>query len=303
MPRKNSLGTCIVIAGPTASGKSWLAEELAKRVDGIIINGDSMQVYKGLQVTTAQPEPETHHRLYSCMQPHEACSAAHWRKLALEEIHTALSNNKVPIVVGGTGLYLKALTEGISSVPDIPHGIRQASRDLCEELGPQRFHQKLAAIDPLMAAKLNPNDTQRMTRAYEVMKATGKSLLHWQEMESGTQNNIDYVKVLILPPKAELDERIAERFSGMLHKGAITEVQMLGNLPHGSPALKAIGIPEIKAYLQGTLTLEQAQEKAIISSRQLAKRQSTWFRHQLQFDHCIKHIPQIEDVKTLLESL
>lgn len=294
MPDSSCLKPCLIIAGPTASGKSWLAEELAKKLDGMIINGDSMQVYKGLEVITAQPQHEDHHRLYGVMSPNEQCSVAWWRNRAIEEIEFARSQGKLPIIVGGTGLYLKALTEGLSNVPEIPEKIRQHVRDLCGEHGVEEVYEKLQEVDPDVSSKLKPQDKQRISRAYEVKLATGRSLLEWQE-ESIVPAPYQFFTIFVLPPKSELDQRITERFFHMVANGAIEEVQKLEDISH-----KAIGVYEIQQYLSGQCSLEQAIEKSIIASRQLAKRQGTWFRNQMNADVVIDHVPIKDDVEEIL---
>lgn len=301
MSSKERLSPCIIIGGPTASGKSWLGEQLAEKLNGVIINGDSMQVYKGLGVLTAQPHLDEHHSLYGILDPSKICSAAHWRELALNEIEAIYKKGKQPIVVGGTGLYLKTLMEGLSSIPPIPRDIRDDARELCDKLGSGSFHKELAKIDPKVAGTLNPGDTQRIIRAYEVIQATGKSILEWQETGAEKSPYIFY-KILVLPPKSQLDERIAERFLQMLNAGALDEVKSLGELSPDCPAFKAIGVRELKAYMNEEFTVEEATDRSIIASRQLAKRQSTWFRHQFDADILIDHVPEEEDVENTVQS-
>lgn len=294
MSDSSCLKPCLIIAGPTASGKSWLAEELIRPLNGAIINGDSMQVYKGLEVITAQPLHGVHYRLYGVLSPYKQCSVAWWREQAMKEMESAHSKEKLPIIVGGSGLYIKALTEGLSKIPEIPVETRQQVRQSCEEHGVEAIYAKLKDVDPVVAAKLKPQDKQRILRAYEVILATGRSLLEWQEESIGPAP-YQFLTVLVLPPKSELDQRIAERFSHMVANGAIEEVRKLEGNPH-----KAIGVPEIQKYLSGEYTLEQAIEKSVIASRQLAKRQGTWFRNQMKADLLIDHIPTKDDVKEVL---
>lgn len=295
MSHSSCLSSCLIIAGPTASGKSWLAEELIHPLNGTLINADSMQVYKGLEMITAQPQLSKHHHLYGVLTPNEQCSVAWWRDRAEEEIEAAHSQGKLPIIVGGTGLYIKALTEGLSSVPEIPEEIRQQVRDLCEVQGIEEVYAQLQEVDPEIATELKPQDKQRICRAYEVKLATGRSLLEWHEESIGPAP-YQFFTVLVLPPKPELDRRIEERFSEMLEEGAIEEVKTLKELNH-----KAIGVGEIQKYLAGEYTLDQAKEKSIIASRQLAKRQGTWFRNQLEADVIIDHVPNEEDVGEIIK--
>jgi len=284
--------TVIVIGGPTASGKSGLALDLALAHQGVIINADSMQVYAGLPVLTAQPpaaeQEAAPHRLYGVLSPAETCSAARWRDLALAEIETALAQNRLPIVVGGTGFYIRALTEGLSPMPKVPEEVRlRLGAEIAAE-GNAAFHARLAARDPVMAAKLHPGNTQRLIRAMEMLEHTGESLAHWQALPPvAPPAHLRFVKAALLPPREWLYARCNERFDAMLVRGALDEVR---DFPApaaagGSwPLHKALGYPELRACLDGRMMREDATSAAQQSTRHYAKRQITWFKHQMRAD-------------------
>lgn len=277
----------IVIAGPTASGKSAFALAVAEEFDGVVINADSMQVYDVLRVITARPSPEDEgrapHRLYGVLPPSEACSAARWRDLAAAEMEAAWAAGRLPVVVGGTGLYLRTLMQGISPVPDIPAAIRDAARARLEQLGNAAFHAELAARDPDMAARLDSGNSQRLVRAWEVLEATGRSLAHWQAQPMEGAVPARWLSFALLPPRDWLYANCERRFQAMVAAGALDEVRALLDLTldPALPAMKALGVPELAAFLRGTTTLEGAIAAANQATRNYAKRQMTWFRHQL----------------------
>ena len=276
----------LLITGPTASGKSRLAVAVAEEFRGTVINADSMQVYRDLAVLTARPGPaelgRVPHRLFGVLDASELCSAARWLDLAEAEIAAAAAEGRLPIVVGGTGLYLKALLKGLAPVPEIPGEVRRAARALHKEIGGERFHAALAGRDPEGAARLNPGDTQRLIRAYEVVVATGRSLLDWQR-EQARATRAGVAGVVLLPPREVLYAAIDARFASMAGAGALEEVRSLiaRNLSPDLPALKAVGVPELARHLKGVITLEAAISAAQQSSRRYAKRQMTWLRTQL----------------------
>jgi tRNA dimethylallyltransferase len=280
----------LIIGGPTASGKSGLALALAEKIEGIVINGDSMQIYQGLPILTAQPPAEdaakVPHRLYAALPPEDTCSAARWRELALNEINKAHAENKLPIIVGGTGFYLKTLLKGISPIPDIPHGLRDRISALQKELGNPAFHQELAKRDPVMAAKLPPFNTQRLVRAWEVLEATGKSLAEWQALPPvPPPDDLRFLTVNLLPPRDKLYAACNARFGQMLKAGALAEVkQFKARCPANAALGKALGYPELCAYLEDKISLEEAAIAAQQSTRHYAKRQVTWFQHQIAAD-------------------
>ena len=268
----------IVIAGPTASGKSALALDAARRFGGTIVNADSMQVYGDLRVVTARPtaaeETAVPHRLYGALPGADYCSAGRWRDMALAEIARA----EVPILVGGTGLYIRTLLDGIVDLPPIPPEVRQEARNLAARLGPD-FYAELALLDPAMASRLRPTDLQRQVRAYEVLKATGRSLAEWQGLPTSGFPGPALV-ISIDPPADLLRTRIDRRFAAMVSAGALDEVAAL-DVPDDAPLAKAVGVPELRAHVRGTLSLPAAIAAGQAASRAYAKRQRTWFRHQL----------------------
>jgi len=276
----------LLVGGPTASGKSALAVAIAEEFRGTVINADSMQIYRDLSVLTARPgvaeEARAPHRLYGVLDASEVCSAARWRALAETEIETAQAGGRLPVMTGGTGLYFKALLEGLAPVPEIPAELRQAARALYRELGAEGFHARLAERDPGAAERLPPSDRQRMIRAYEVVAATGRPLAEWQRGGSAPLRHAAAL-VLLLPPRQALYAAIDRRVEAMAEKGALEEVRrLLGRgLPPENPALKAVGVPEFSRHLRGEIPLAEAVAAAQQATRRYAKRQMTWLRHQL----------------------
>jgi tRNA dimethylallyltransferase len=275
----------ILIAGPTASGKSGAGLELAARFGGTIINADSMQVYRELHLLTARPskadEARVPYRLYGTVPAAGAYSVGRWLGDVARAMAEAHKEGRLPILVGGTGLYFKALTEGLAPVPDIPAEIRAHWRERSEQLGRDALHAELAARDPAMAARLGPNDPQRIVRALEVIDATGVSLAEWQ---GGNAMPLlapgDALRLVIAPEREPLYAAIDARFDRMIEDGALDEVRaLLGlDLDPGRPAMRAHGVRELAAYLSGALTREEAVAKAKTESRRYAKRQMTWLR-------------------------
>ena len=275
----------ILIAGPTASGKSGAGLELAARFGGTIINADSMQVYRELRLLTARPseadEARVPHRLYGTMSAAQAYSVGRWLGDVARAMAEAQREGRLPILVGGTGLYFKALTEGLAPVPDIPAEIRSHWRERSDELGRDALHAELAARDPNMAARLGPADPQRIVRALEVIDATGVSLAEWQ---GGNAAPLlapdDALRLVIAPERQPLYAAIDARFNRMIEQGALDEVRALLDLEldPGLPAMRAHGVRELAAYLSGALTREEAVAKAKTESRRYAKRQMTWLR-------------------------
>ncbi|MDW8313392.1 MAG: tRNA (adenosine(37)-N6)-dimethylallyltransferase MiaA [Rhodovarius sp.] len=265
----------LIIAGPTASGKSALAEALAERFGGAVINADAMQCYRGLAIITAQPGPSrVPHLLYGVRDPAEAADVAWWREQAL----AAMARVRFPILCGGTGMYLRALTQGIAALPRIPPELRRETRAALASRGPAALH---AELDPETAAQLRPTDSQRVARAYEVLKATGRGLAAWQrEAPLLPPAPWRFAAILLDPPREELRRVIAARFDAMLAAGAVEEVRRLLHLPDDLPAMRAHGVPELRAYLRGEISLAEARERAVRHTIQYTKRQATWFRHQ-----------------------
>ncbi|MDB5370807.1 MAG: tRNA ((37)-N6)-dimethylallyltransferase MiaA [Roseomonas sp.] len=272
----------LLVAGPTASGKSALALALAERLGGTVINTDSMQVYDGLRVLTARPSPEEEarapHRLYGVHPPGEAASVAWWRRRALEEMGRA----RLPILCGGTGLYFRALTDGLNDIPPIPPEARAEARGLLATSGPAALHARLMEADPETGAKLRPSDSQRLARAWEVWRATGRGLASWQA-ESGTgPAPWRFAAIRLDPPRDALRAAIGQRWQGMAGAGAVEEVRALlaAKLDPALPAMRAHGVPEISAVLGGRMSMEEAGRRACLAIGQYTKRQATWFRHQ-----------------------
>ena len=277
-------GWAWIVAGPTASGKSALAAELALRLRGIVINADSMQVYRELRVLTARPSPAEEaavpHALYGVRPAAEPGDAAWWRGAALGAMADARAAGRVPILCGGTGLYLQALTQGLSDIPDPGEAARADARERLARDGAAALHAALARVDPATAARLRSTDGQRVARAWEVWHGTGRGLADWQR--GGTPAPGRFGMILLRPDRTELRAALADRFTGMLRAGAVAEVAALLalGLAPAVPALRAVGVPELAAHLRGEIGLEAAAARAVVASGQLVKRQDTWLRNR-----------------------
>jgi tRNA dimethylallyltransferase len=277
----------LIIGGPTASGKSALALDLALQLGGVVINADSMQVYRELRILSARPTPEDEerapHRLYGVLAAGERCSAGRWRDMALGEIAAAHAAGRVPILVGGTGLYLRSLLKGLAPVPAIPSRVREAAAALHAEVGAAEFHRLLAARDARGAARIHPANTQRLLRAYEVFEATGKCLADWQASQAGDGYAGETAALVLEPPRQALYAACDARAEQMAAAGGIEEAAALLalELDPALPAMKALGVREFAAYLDGSATREEATSNLRQSTRRYAKRQGTWFRHQM----------------------
>jgi tRNA dimethylallyltransferase len=275
----------ILVAGPTASGKSALALRLAERLRGTVINADSMQVYRELRIITARPSDEdmarAPHALYGVRPAAEAGTVAWWRGAALAAMEAARAAGRVPILCGGTGMYFAALTAGISDMPAIPAEARAEARRRLAEEGAPALHARLALLDPETAATLRPGDSQRVARAFEVITGTGRGLLAWQRASATGPAPWRFAAALLDPPRASLRDAIAARWQAMLAGGALAEVRALAalDLDPALPAMRAHGVPELLAHLAGRLPLEAASARAILNTGQYTKRQATWFRH------------------------
>ena len=272
-----------LIAGPTASGKSALALALAQATGGAIVNADSAQFYCDIPIVSAAPSPadraRADHRLYDARSGSDPCSAAEWARLAKAEIADLHAAGRLPILVGGTGLYLRTLLDGIAPVPPIDPAIRAAVRaaDVSEN------HAALSQLDPAAAASLSPGDTTRIARALEVVRSSGRTLASWQERsEGGIASQIALRPLILLPPRDWLIERCDRRFAAMIDGGAVAEVETLlaRNLNPQLPVMRAIGVPELAAMIRGELTREQAITAGQLATRRYAKRQYTWFSNQ-----------------------
>lgn len=283
---------CLLIHGPTASGKSALALTLAEKLNGEIINGDSMQVYDHLRVLTARPPDEDllkiPHHLDGVLTGDHIGSVGWWYETACALIQQINDRGKLPIVVGGTGMYLKTITHGLAQIPDISPDIRAKARSLAQT---DDFYQTVIEVDPLIAPLLHPSDHQRLTRALEVMWETGLSITHWQKQSLFHLSPRCYT-IALMPERSTLYQRINNRFVTMMDTNAVDEVAHLlsSRTRVDSPIFKAVGAPEIAAYIKGTLNKEDATLKAQQATRNYAKRQNTWLRHQLTPDITLEDI-------------
>lgn len=272
-----------LIAGPTASGKTALALHLAKTRNIVIINADSAQVYSDLPVLSAQPSPQelasAPHRLFGYLDGRTPCSAAKWAADAMLEIARAHQSGALPVLVGGTGLYVRTLLDGIAPIPEIDPKLRAAIRGL----DVNKAFAALQRQDPAMAAKLSPTDSSRIARALEVVTATGRSIADWRlDKVGGISDAVDLRPILLLPPRDWLYDRCDQRFEAMMNSGAIAEVSALlaRKIPGDAPVMRAIGVREISAFLSGEMARDDALALGKIATRQYAKRQYTWFRNQ-----------------------
>jgi len=274
----------ILIYGPTASGKSSFAIKLAKKINGEVINADSMQVYKELKILSARPNKEDYknikHHLYGFQNVKKKFSTGHWLKLVNIKILEIKKRKKTPILVGGTGLYFKALTDGLVKIPNIPNKYREKIRSLHKKIGSKKFYSKLVKLDPLIKHYLNPSDTQRVIRAYEIKLFTKKSIYEWFKNTKSKYEQKDFYKIYIDFPRDELIKQISYRAGKMIERGAILEVKRFIKLkvPKNKTASKAIGINEIKDFINKKIQISELIEKISIKTRQYAKRQTTWGR-------------------------
>ena len=283
----------IIIAGPTASGKSGLALNLAKTLNGVIINADSMQVYKDIPILAATPSAkdmkEVPHKLYGIYDASVRGNMVDWFDCALKEINTARQNNQTPIIVGGTGMYIETIEKGVTPIPETPAEIKKQVSNMEKEHGLPFLYELLKEKDEITAERLSPNDTTRIKRALEVYLHTKKGMSYWQTVPLKQYfSKEELVRIYIKPPRELLDIRARMRFDIMLQQGAVKEVEALlkKNLPDSLPAMRALGVQEIKAYLNGNSSLEEASELAKLHTRQYAKRQTTWFNNRFSPDFC-----------------
>jgi tRNA dimethylallyltransferase len=276
----------ILIAGPTGSGKSEIALRLAKKINGEIINADSMQVYKEIKILSARPESYSNvsHYLYGNISVKNNFSAGEWLKKVKVNLKKIIKKKKQPIFVGGTGLYFKLLTEGISNIPKISVSIRTKARKLNAKLGNDKFYRLLIKLDPLIHNKIKKNDTHRLIRAYEVVTFTKKSLIDWQKKNKNYFSNYHFVKIFINPENSFLQKLLRLRLKKMFELGAVDEVKKFLKLKINKslPANKILGVEEIKKYLDKKIPLEQAFEETFIRTRRYVKRQRTWFRGHMK---------------------
>jgi tRNA dimethylallyltransferase len=276
----------ILIAGPTGSGKSEIALRLGKKINGEIINADSMQVYKEIKILSARPESYSNvsHYLYGNISVKNNFSAGEWLKKVKLNLNKIIKKKKQPIFVGGTGLYFKLLIEGISNIPKIPDSIRTKARKLNAKLGNDKFYRLLIKLDPLIQNKIKKNDTHRLIRAYEVITFTKKSLIDWQKNNKNYFSNYHFIKIFINPENSFLQKLLRLRLKKMFELGAVDEVKKFLKLKINKslPANKILGINEIKKYLDKKIPLEQAFEETFIRTRRYVKRQRTWFRGHMK---------------------
>ena len=276
----------VLIAGPTASGKSALALDLAASLGGRIINADSLQVYRDLRILSARPDDaalvRVAHRLYGYLDAAERGSVGHWRDLALREILASHRAGALPIVVGGTGLYLRALQHGLAAIPPIPAAIREETAALYRTLGGAAFRQRLSALDPVAAARLPSGDRSRLMRAWEVVRGTGRPIAAWHRGAADAPP-YRFATVLLAPPREVIYAACNARLLGMIANGALDEIAALGRrgLDPELPAMKALGVPDLLRHWRGEITLDAAVTAAQQATRRFAKRQMTWFRHQM----------------------
>ena len=295
----------ILIYGPTASGKSKFAIQLAKKINGEIINADSMQVYKELKILSARPSLKDYqnisHHLYGFQSVKRDFSTGDWLKLTNKKILDLRQRKKVAILVGGTGLYFKALTNGLVNIPNIPIRFRTRIRSLHRKLGSIKFFSELLKIDPLVKNRIELSDTQRCIRAYEVKSFTKRSIYNWFKSTRSDYENEDFFKIYIDYPRVELIKRISDRTEYMIENGAISEVKKFIRLkvPRTKTASKAIGIAEIRGYLEKKIEISEVIEKISIKTRQYAKRQSTWGRGNMMDWNKIKS----EDLNKFLKKI
>jgi len=279
----------ILIFGPTASGKSSFAIKVAKKINGEIINTDSMQVYKQLKILTARPKEKDQknikHHLYGFQSVAKKFSTGAWLKLTIKKIQEIQKRNRIPILVGGTGLYFKSLTEGLVKIPNIPVKFRNKIRLLQKKIGQKIFYQKLIKLDPLVKNTINPNDAQRSIRAFEIKKFTKKSITNWFQSTKILFDPNSFLKIYLDFSREDLVERIRKRVDQMFEDGVVSEVKKFNKLKvkNENSSKKVVGIEEIGKYLNGELNLSETKERIYIKTRQYAKKQTTWARGHMKF--------------------
>jgi tRNA dimethylallyltransferase len=281
----DELPEALIVAGPTCSGKSALALGLARSLGGTVINADSMQVYRELRIITARPAPAEEaaapHALYGVRPAAEGGSVAWWRGAALAAMRAARAAGRLPILCGGTGMYFASLTGGLAEIPEPGEEARAEARRLLAEHGPRGLHEALSKVDQATAARLRPSDSQRVARAWEVWRGTGRGLAAWQR-DGALAAPWRFRAILLDPPREALRDAITGRFAAMLAAGAVEEVRALLalGLDPSLPVMRAHGVPELSAHLRGTISLAEAAARAERVTGQYTKRQATWFRHR-----------------------
>lgn len=275
-----------LIAGPTASGKSRLALDMAERTGAVIVNTDSQQLYADLRVLTARPsveeEARAEHRLYGVVDAGEAWSVGRWTRAVMPLLDELAAQDRPGLLVGGTGLYFSALTRGLADIPPVPDDIRDAVQASYDAEGEAAFRRRLTEVDPAAAAAITPGDRQRLIRAFAVARATGRSLNDWKADTRPLLTPGSYDALVVEPPRDRLYAACDARVGQMLARGALAEVRALldRRLDPALPAMKAVGVPELAAHLRGEISLDRAAHALRLSTRHYAKRQLTWFRNQ-----------------------
>jgi len=298
-----------LIGGPTSSGKSDLAFCLARKYQGVIINADSMQLYKELRILTNRPSVDEmkkmSHKLYGKFCAHQICSVERWRKLAIDEIKKCEEKNQTSIIVGGSGLYLHSLIYGMAQIPDIPTSIKNRARLLYKKIGPERFFLNLEKKDQSLVSNIHPNDKNRMIRSWEVYELTGRSMVAFHRKQKESDSDYIYkpdVFFLLMPRRDQLYKACDSRFDRMVLQGAITEVKKLlsMNLNPDLPLMKALGVSEISRYMRGDITLDETVALTKTSTRRFVKRQMTWFRNHHYKAKVIKKIFSENNLENIL---
>lgn len=285
--KQKQLPWAVIVAGPTCSGKSYLSLKIAQALNGTIVNADAMQCYRDLRIITTRPSPEDEaivpHRLYGVLPWDQTGNAGWWREQALSELKYVWDQNRLPILCGGTGMYFHSLVHGIALIPEPSIEAREEARRLIEEKGSPFVHDSLLKVDPQTAQTLNPTDSQRVARAWEVWLSTGKGLKYWQQEAHLPGAECNFIVIRLAPERALLREAAAERFTAMVEEGAIKEVAefLKANPPVQAPLRRALGVPEFAAYLTGEISLSEAIEQAVRNTQRYIKRQETWFSNRI----------------------
>ena len=286
----------VIICGPTGAGKSSLALNLAEKFKGVIINADSVQIYREIKILSGRPTSDDYrqapHRLYGIMSIFKPCTLGIWRKMALETIKECELSGRLPIICGGTGLYIKFLLNELSAIPEIPPSIKLEAREKLKELGNENFRELLSKNDPVSASRIKSGDTNRLLRAWEVFTATNKPLSYWHEQSRETGSQHKFFKVCLMPERKALYSKCDKRFLDFIEQGAVEEARALDFITVSPelPASKTLGLLELIKYTKGELELSDAIAQAQRTTRRYAKRQLTWFRHQLDEDFLIQNL-------------
>ena len=286
----------IIICGPTGAGKSSMALNLAKKFKGVIINADSVQIYREIKILSGRPTSDDYrqapHRLYGIMSIFKPCTLGIWRKMALEIIKECERSGHLPIICGGTGLYIKFLLNELSAIPEIPPSIKLEAREKLKELGNENFRELLSKNDPVSASRIKSGDTNRLLRAWEVFTATTKPLSYWHKKSRKAGSQHKFFKVCLMPERKALYSICDQRFLEFVEQGAVEEARAFDFITASPelPASKTLGLLELIKYIKGELELSDAIEQAQRTTRRYAKRQLTWFRHQLDEDFLIQNL-------------